>query len=676
MINPLLESWCTPFETPPFQLIEINHFRPAIEEAISFARKEIRLITENPEPPTFENTVVALDNCGEKLGQISSILFNLNSAETSRELMAEAQDISPILTRFSNDITLNKNLFSRIRELYINKETLGLTREQEMLIEKKYRTFILGGAGLNKNDGLRFREISEELSKLAIKFEENVLDETNAFELHITEYQNLVGLPEDIIETAAAEAVKRNKEGWVFTLHFPSYLPFIQYSEKRELREKMFKAYNSRAFHKDSRDNRSLVARIVNLRLETAMMLGFKNFAEMALGDRMAEDPDKVVSFLEELYTFSHNAAIRDFSNIEDFAYRLGHNDKIERWDWAYFSEKLKKARHNIDDEILKPYFSLDKVREAIFGLASRLFGLKFMASDKIPVYHPEVTTWEVSKEDGNLAAILYLDLHPRKGKNGGAWMTNFREEKIVNNNRTIPLVSIVSNFARPSATKPSLLTFNELTTFLHEFGHALHGMLSQCTYESIAGTNVARDFVELPSQFMENWAFEKDWLDSFAVHYKTGEKIPFEMVQRIKDASAFNEGYACNRQVGFSFLDMAWHTITEPFGSEINDFEKSTMARTELFQWSESLNMSCSFTHLFGGGYAAGYYGYKWAEVLDADAFQFFKESGLFNKEVADSYRRYILESGGSDKPMNLYRKFRGKEPSIDAFLERSGLK
>jgi len=676
MSNPLLESWRTPYETPPFHLITINHFRPAIDEAIRSASEEIRQITENPEPPTFENTVATLDNCGEKLGQISAILFNLNSAETSGELMAEAQEIAPILTRFSNDITLNEKLFSRIRAIYNSKDTLSLNREQEMLLEKRYRTFVLGGAGLNENDKLRFREISEELSKLALRFEENVLDETNAFELHITEYHDLAGLPGDIVETAAAEAVKRNKEGWIFTLHFPSYIPFMQYSEKREFREKMLKAYNSRAFHKDNKDNRSLVARIVNLRLESVKMLGFKNYAEMVLGDRMAEDQDKVLSFLEELFTFSHTAALRDFQNAADYARELGHNDKIERWDWAYFSEKLKKARHNIDDEILKPYFSLDNTREAIFMLATRLFGLKFKSTNEIPVYHSEVSTWEVYRDDDIVAAILYLDLHPRKGKNGGAWMTNFREEKIRKNSRIIPLVSIVSNFARPSATKPSLLTFNELTTFLHEFGHALHGMLSQCTYESVAGTNVARDFVELPSQFMENWAFEKDWLDSFAVHYKTGEKIPFEMVQRIKDASAFNEGYACNRQLGFSFLDMAWHTITEPFDSEISDFEESAMARTELFQWSETMNMSCSFTHLFGGGYAAGYYGYKWAEVLDADAFQFFKESGIFNKEVADSFRRYILESGGSDKPMNLYKKFRGKEPSIDAFLERSGLK
>ena len=669
MVNPLLESWGTPYQTPPFNLIEINHFKPAIGEAIKIATEEINRISENRDPPTFENSVAALDNCGEKLGQVTAILFNLNSAETSKELMAEAQEISPVLTRFSNDITLNEKLFSRIKEIFDSKDKQGLSIEQVMLLEKKYRSFVLGGAGLKENDRKRFREISEELSKLTLKFEENVLDETNAFELHITEEKDLAGLPQDIIETAATESGKLSKDGWLFTLHSPSYIPFIQYSERRELREKMLKAYSSRAFHNDIKDNRSLVTSMVNLRLEMAKLLGYKNYAEMVLGDRMAEEPERVVSFLEELFNSCRKAALRDHMNIADFASENGHNGKIERWDWAYFSEKLKKARYNIDDEILKPYFSLDSVREAIFGLASRLFGLEFKANDVIPVYHTEVSTWEVYNEDRSLTAILYLDLHPRKGKNGGAWMTSFREQKIQDDKRIIPLISIVSNFARPSITKPSLLTFNELTTFLHEFGHALHGMLSQCTYESIAGTNVARDFVELPSQFMENWAFEKEWLDTFAAHYKTGEKIPVEMIQMIKDAATFNEGYACNRQLGFAFLDMAWHTITEPFDGEINDFEESALAGTELFPWSETLNMSCSFTHLFGGGYAAGYYGYKWAEVLDADAFQFFRESGIFNKKVADSYRKNILETGGSDKPKNLYLKFRGKEASIRCF-------
>ena len=676
MLNPLLHKWETPYETPPFHLINTGHFKPAIEEAIRSAVFEIDRITENTELPSFENSVAALDRCGEKLDQISAVLFNLNSAETSKELQSAAQEISPLLARFSNDITLNEKLFSRIKAVFETMDTPGLSKEQRMLVEKKYRGFMLGGAGLNEKDKSRFREISEELSKLTLRFEENVLDETNSFELHITDHKDLAGLPEDIAEMASIEAKKRKKEGWVFTLNYPSYIPFMQYSEKRELREKMLKAYSSRAFHNNDKDNRSLVSRIVNLRLETAKLLGFSNYAVMVLGDRMAENPEKVESFLDDLYSASHNAALRDFENISGFASELGHTDKIERWDWAYYSEKLKKARYNIDDETLKPYFSLDKVREAIFGLASRLYGLRFNRNDSIPVYHNEVIVYEVFDSDNSLAGILYLDFHPREGKNGGAWMTAFREQRMEKGKRIIPLISIVSNFSRPTLTNPSLLTFNELTTFLHEFGHALHGMLSQCTYESLSGTNVARDFVELPSQFMENWAFEQEWLDTWAVHFTTGDKIPPELIEKIRDASTFNEGYACNSQLGFSFLDMAWHTITIPFEGDINDFEGGAMLKTELFPIYESLNMSCSFTHLFGGGYAAGYYGYKWAEVLDADAFRYFRESGIFNPEVADSFRNNILEKGESDEPMNLYIKFRGQEPSMDAFLERSGLK
>ncbi len=676
MLNPLLERWDTPYGTPPFNLIEVSHFKPAINEVIRSAAEEISLIAENKEPPTFENTVEALERCGEKLGLISAVLFNLNSAETSKELQFAAQDISPLLTRFSNDITLNEKLFPRIKLIFDSVDSLGLSREQQMLIRKRYRSFITGGAGLSGKNRLRFREISEELSKLTLRFEENVLDETNSFELHLTEFQDLTGLPEDLIETAAMEAEKREKAGWIFTLNYPSYIPFMQYSEKRELREKMLKAYTSRAFHNNDRDNRMLVAKIINLRLETAKMVGFGNYAEMVLGDRMAENPARVDSFLTELFNASRAAASRDFKNVENFAAELGHTDKIERWDWAYYSEKLKKVKFNIDDEILKPYFTLESVRDAIFGLASRLYGLKFNRNDQIPVYHNEVNVYEVHDDKNGLIAILYLDFHPRSGKNGGAWMTSYREQKKENNVRIIPLVSIVTNFARPTTSKPSLLTFNELTTFLHEFGHALHGMLSQCTYESLSGTNVARDFVELPSQFMQNWAYEKDWLDTWAVHYITGEKIPLEIIQKIRDASIFNEGYACNRQLGFGFLDMAWHTVTEQFEGDINDFEASAMLKTELLPRVESSNMSCSFTHLFGGGYAAGYYGYKWAEVLDADAFKFFSESGIFNPEVADSFRKNILEKGETDKPMNLYIKFRGRQPSMDAFLERSGLK
>jgi peptidyl-dipeptidase Dcp len=675
MGNPLLEQWNTPYAAPPFNIIEVDHFKPAIGEAIKSATEEISLITENNKEPTFDNTITALERCGEKLGQISSVLYNLNSAETSKELQTASQEAAPLLSRFSNDITLNEVLFARVKSIYDQKDTLGLSTEQKMLLEKKYRSFLLGGAVLDNVNKERFREMSEELSKLSLKFEENVLDETNSFELQLTDRNDLAGLPESILEMAAMEARSRQKEGWVFTLNYPSYIPFIQYSEKRELREKMLKAYISRAYHGDEKDNRSLVTGIVNYRLETARMLGFKNYAEMVLGDRMAENPAKVETFLEELFQASHTAALRDFKNLEEFAAGLGHTGRIERWDWAYYSEKLKKARFSIDDEILKPYFTLENVQEAIFGLASRLYGLKFLRNDTIPVYHNEVRVWEVYDGD-RIISILYLDYHPRKGKNGGAWMTSFREQRIDDGKRIIPLVSIVTNFTRPSDTKPSLLTFNELTTFLHEFGHAIHGMLSQCTYETLSGTNVARDFVELPSQIMENWAFEQEWLDTWAVHYETGERIPPEYVKRIREASTFNEGYACDRQLGFALLDMAWHTLTEPVSKDIEEVEISAMEKTDLFPKVESSNVSCSFTHLFGGGYAAGYYGYKWAEVLDADAFRLFSESGIFNSKVAQSFRRNILERGCTDKPMNLYVKFRGKEPSMDAFLERSGLK
>jgi peptidyl-dipeptidase Dcp len=676
MDNILLNDWNTPYETPPFLLIRPENFKPAINEAIKSAHNEIDTITGNPDPPTFENGVAALDRAGEKVGRISAVLYNLNNAETSKELQTIAQDVSPLLTRFSNDITLNDKLFARIKSIYDSKESSGLSVEELMLLEKKYRSFILGGAGLSRTKRARFREISEELSQLSLKFEENVLDETNDFELHLTNINDLAGLPEGIVDLASAEAINRGKEGWIFTLQHPSFIPFMQYSDNRYLREKMFKAYSSRAFHGNAKDNRSLVLRITQLRSEIARMLGFDNYAEMVLGDRMAETPSKVITFLEELFNASHNAAIRDFKRVNQYASENGLNDKIERWDWAYYSEKLKKERYEIDDNILKPYFSLENVQNAIFGLATGLFGIKFIMKNNIQVYHKEVRTWEVLDNNDRMLSILYLDYFPRQGKRSGAWMTSYRDQKKENNKNIRPLISIVTNFSRPTKTTPSLLTFNELITFLHEFGHALHGMLSDCTFESLSGTNVVRDFVELPSQFMQNWAFEQEWLDTWAVHYKTGEKIPFDIIKKIKEASTFNEGYACNRQLGFGFLDMAWHTIREPVKKDITEFESAAMEKTELFPKIDSANMSCSFTHIFGGGYAAGYYGYKWAEVLDADAFMHFKENGIFNKEVAESFRKNILEKGGTDKPINLYKSFRGKEPSMDAFLIRSGLK
>jgi peptidyl-dipeptidase Dcp len=647
-----------------------------VEEAIKSAGEEIKIISENNLPPDFENTIASLDRAGETLGRITSLLFNLNSAETNKSLQKVAQEVSPLLTRFSNDITLNKRLFKRIKTVHETINTSGLNTEQKILTERKFRNFILGGAALKEEERKRFRSISEELAMLSLKFEENVLEETNSFELQITERDDLAGLPESLIEMASMEAEKRKKRGWIFTLHFPSYIPFMQYSEKRDLREKMLKAYSSRAFRANNYDNNQNVLKIANLRLEIARILGFSTFAEMILGDRMADTPEKVEKFLEELYQASKQAAFRDFENIRKLAESQGHTSKIERYDWAYYSEKLKKKLFNIDDEILKPYFNLEKVEAAVMDLASALYGIRFINNKSIPVYHSEVKTFEIYDRDNTFLSILYIDYHPRPGKNGGAWMTSYRDQKNENGNDVRPLISIVANFTRPSEKRPSLLSFNELTTFLHEFGHSLHGMLTKCTYESLSGTNVARDFVELPSQFMENFAFEKEWLDTWAEHYLTGEKIPLEVINKIKEASTFNEGYSCYRQLSFCFLDMAWHTITKPIETNISDFESLAMAKTEMFPPIEGSNMSASFGHIFGGGYAAGYYGYKWAEVLDADAFSYFTETGIFNKETAAAFRKNILEKGGADNPHDLYIKFRGMEPSIDALLKRSGLK
>ena len=676
MINPLLQEWHTPFSTPPFGDIEIIHYKPAIEQAIESARAEINSITDNPSEPTFENTVAELDRVGQALSGITAILFNLNSAETNKFLQETTQEVSPMLTRFSNDITLNIKLFERIKKIFEKKETSSLNEEQKMLVEKKYRNFILGGAGLQNSEKERFREISEELAKLSLKFEENVLEETNSWELHITEWTDLSGLPDSVIEMGAIEAKKREKQGWIFTLHYPSYVPFMQYSDSRVLRERMLKAYSSRAYRKNEFDNRNNVVKISNLRLEIAKILGFRNYAGMILGDRMADSPGKVEKFLNELYDASNNAAHRDFENLKVFAEESGHDDTFQRWDWAYYSEKLKKKLYNIDDEILKPYFPLEKVEKAIFDLASKLYGIRFSPCRTIPIYHHEVKTFEVYDHDDSLLAILYTDYHPRSGKNGGAWMTCYREQRRIGEKDIRPFISIVANFTRPTETRPSLLSFNEVTTFLHEFGHALHGMISRCTYESLSGTNVARDFVELPSQFMENFAFEQEWLDTWANHYQTGKKLPDKIIKQMKEASAFNEGYSCYRQLSFGFLDMAWHTITEPVNIEIADFESEAMSKTELFPPVEGLNMSASFAHIFGGGYAAGYYGYKWAEVLDADAFELFKETGIFNKQTAESFRRNILEKGGTENPQDLFKKFRGRDPDINAFLKRSGLK
>lgn len=674
--NPLLQEWTTPFSIAPFDLIRPEHFKPAVEEAISIARKEIDDILSNPAEPDFHNTVEALENAGSLLNHITPVLFNLNSSDTTPELQEAARDVSPMLTAFGNDISLNPELFSKVKTVYNKRDSLDLDPEQQILLDHRYKSFVRGGAGLSDEAKEKFRAITVELSTLSLKFEENVLAETNDFTLHLTTEEEIAGLPEGAREAAAALARGRETDGWLFTLHAPSYVPFMQYADRRDLREQLFRAYGRRAFRGNGHDNSEPVKRITELRLELARLLGYTNYATYVLEERMASTPDEVNGFLQKLLAASKPAGKRDLHDIEEYACNHGHEGRIERWDWAYWSEKLRLERYSIDDEALRPFMPLDKVREAVLGLATRLYGLTFRENNKIPVYNEEVTAFEVHDGDNGIIAILMLDFHPRKGKGGGAWMTGFREQSKDNGLRIIPVVSLVMNFTRPTPARPSLLSHGEMNTFLHEFGHALHGMLSDCKYESLSGTNVKRDFVELPSQILENWAWEKEWLDTWAAHYKTGEKIPAEILIRLKDSLTYNEGYACMRQLSFGLLDMAWHTLKEPFRGDTVTFEREAMNQTELLPPADGGCMSVSFAHLFSGGYAAGYYGYKWAEVLDADAFSMFREKGIFDRETAVSFRQNILEKGGSREPDELFRAFRGREPSIEPLIERSGFR
>lgn len=674
--NPLLQEWNTPFNIPPFDQIRPEHFKPAVENAIEVARAEIDKIVACDTEPGFANTIEALEQAGELLNCINPILFNLNSSDTSPELQAAAREVSPLLTNFSNDISLNPELFRRVKAIHDVRKSLDLNTEQTILLDRKYKDFVRGGAALSDENKEKFRAVTVELSTLSLQFEENVLAETNDFTLHLTSEDELSGLPDGVREAAAALARERGMDGWLFTLHAPSYVPFMQYSGRRDLREKIFRAYAVRSFRGNENDNRALVTRIAELRLQMAQLLGFSDYASYALEERMAATPENVNSFLEKLLQASAPAGRRDLEEIELYANNHGHTGRVERWDWAYWSEKLRLERYKIDDEALRPFMPLEKVREAVLGLATRLYGLTFSENREIPVYNPEVTAWEVHDGEKGTAAILMLDFHPRKGKSGGAWMTGFREQRKEAGNRIIPVVSLVMNFTRETPERPSLLSHSEMNTFLHEFGHALHGMLSDCTYESLSGTNVRRDFVELPSQIMENWAWEQEWLDSWAAHYLTGEKIPPEILIKLKESLTYNEGYACMRQLSFGLLDMAWHTLNAPYKSDIVEFERAAMAPAEILPPAEGVCMSVSFAHLFSGGYAAGYYGYKWAEVLDADAFSLFRERGIFDRETALSFRRNILERGGSREPADLYRAFRGREPSIDALIERSGFR
>lgn len=671
----LVNKFETKHNTAPFNSIELKDYKPAIIEGIALTKKEIDTIIKNQETPTFKNTIEALEFSGQTLDRITSIFFNLNSAETSDEMQKIAQEVSPLLTELSNDITLNAELFERIKKVYDQKDNLNLSIEQNTLLDKKYKSFTRNGALLAEDKKTRLREIDTELAKLKLIFGENALAETNNYELHITNPENLKGLPEDTIETAQALAKSKNKEGWLFTLNIPSYLPFVTYAENRELRKELTIAYGKKCFQKNENNNEAIAIKIANLRHERANLLGYKTHAHFVLEERMAQNPEKVKSFLNDLLTKAKPAAEREFAQLMAFAKKMDGIDQLEKWDGAYYSEKLKQELFNLDDEKLKPYFELEKVQAGAFEIANRLFGLTFTEVFDIDKYHDEVHTFEVTDEKGDLVAVFYSDYFPREGKRNGAWMTSFKHQYIQNGVNERPHVSIVCNFTKPTPTKPSLLTFQEVTTLFHEFGHALHGMLANTTYPSLSGTSVYWDFVELPSQVMENWCYEPEALALFAKHYETGEVIPQEYVNKIKESASFLEGMATLRQLSFGLLDMDFHGQNPSEIKSVKEFEKQSMANTMLYPDVAENCMSVSFSHIFQGGYSSGYYSYKWAEVLDADAFAYFQENGIFNKEVADKFKNYVLSQGGTDHPMTLYKKFRGQEPKPEALLKRAGL-
>ena len=674
-MNVLTKYFSTKHNTAPFSQIKNEDYLPAIQEGITLAKAEIYAIIKNPETATFENTIVAMDYAGEILDRASSIFFNLNSAETNDEMQKIAQEVSPLLSEFGNDITLNPELFARVKAVYDSKESLKLSPEQSTLLDKKYKSFSRNGANLAEDKKNKLREIDKELSKLSLQFGENILAETNAFEMHLTDDKDLSGLPEGTIEAARSLAKAQDKEGWIFTLDHPSYVPFMTYADNRELRKKLAIAFGARGFQNNEFDNQEIVLKIAKLRFERAQLLGYTTHAHFVLEERMAQSPEKVLSFSNDLLSKAKPAALKEFEQLSAFAKELDGIEQLEKWDGGYYSEKLKQQLFNLDDEKLKPYFQLEKVLKGAFTIADKLYGLTFTEVFDIDKYHPEVMTYEVTDENKDLVAVFYADFFPRKGKRNGAWMTSFKSQYVKNGVNERPHVSNVCNFTKPTETKPSLLTFNEVTTLFHEFGHGLHGMLANTIYPSLSGTSVYWDFVELPSQVMENWCYEPEALALFATHYETGEVIPQEYVNKIKESASFQEGLATMRQLSFGLLDMGWHGQDPSNISNIKAFETEQFANTQLYPEVAENAMSTAFSHIFQGGYSSGYYSYKWAEVLDADAFEYFKEKGIFNKEVATKFKENVLSKGGTEPPMELYKRFRGQEPKPDALLKRAGL-
>jgi len=676
--NPFFGKYKTPFETPPFDKIKTEHYEPAFEEGIKALDKEIKAIADNPAAATFENTIIALEKSGHQLDKVSYAFFNVLNAESNDEMMEISQRVSPKLSESSNNIYLNESLFNRVQAVYDQKDKLNLSIEDAKLLEQTYLAFKKRGATLNKEDKDKYRELSTQLSLLTLQFDQNALKDKIRFEMLITDEKELAGLPESIREAAATLAKSKNKTGWLFNLSAPSYQPFMRYSSLRPLREKLYREYMSVGNKGDEYDNREIIRKIVNIRLSIAQLMGNSNYAEYSLEHTMAKTPDAVYSLLNQLLEAYKPVAKNEYNAVQGFAIGTEkENITVMPWDWTFYSEKLKDIRFNVNDEMTRPYFELENVKKGVFGLATQLYGITFKQNKNIPVYHSEVDVYEIYDKDGSFLSILYTDFHPRDGKQSGAWMNNikpqYQDEKGTNSR---PQIIIVMNFTRPTETKPSLLTFDEVETFLHEFGHALHGIFANGNYSSLSGTNVYGDFVELPSQIMENWLTEQEFLDQIAVHYQTGEKIPRELVKSLVSASNFNVGYASCRQLSFGMLDMAWHTLTTPFEGDITTFEKEAWAPTVIVPEVPEALMSSSFGHIFSGGYAAGYYGYKWAEVLDSDAFSVFKANGIFDTETAQSFRDNILSKGGTEDPSELYRRFRGQDPTIDALLIKNGIK
>lgn len=675
--NPFFSTYKTPHGTPPFDKIKNEHYEPAFDKGIKEQEAEIDVIVNNPELPTFANTIEAFEKSGELLSNVGSVFFNLLSSESDDDMMQISQKLSPKLSEHSNNISLNENLFARVKAVYDKRKDSGLTAEQIRLTEKIYEGFENSGVTLSAQDKETYRALSTELSKVTLDFGQNALKESNKFEMLLTNEADLAGLPQSVRDAAKTKAKQKNKDGWMFDLTGPSYIGFMKYSDRRDLREQLYLAYSTKCVAGGEFDNQENVRKIANLRLQIAQLLGYSDYATFSLRNKMAKNEKGVFNLLDNLYDAFAEKAKEDVADVQNYASKIeGVQVKLQPWDWAYYSEKLQTEKYDLNDEMVRPYFELENVKKGVFGLATDLYGVTFKKNTDIPVYNSEVEAFEVYDAKGNYIAVLYTDFHPRESKRQGAWMTEYKGQYKRNGVDSRPHVSLVMNFTRPTETDPALLTFDEVETFLHEFGHGLHGMLTECTYETLSGTNVARDFVELPSQVMENWLTEKEYLDRFAVHYKTGEPIPAELVNKLIDASNFNAGYLCYRQLSFGYLDMAWHTLKNPYEGDVKDFEKNAMSKTALLPVAEGTNMSTSFGHIFSGGYAAGYYSYKWSEVLDADAFAAFKKNGIFNKETAEAFRKNVLEKGNTEDPMDLYVKFRGQEPTIDALLERSGVK